>query len=144
MPKGERSPQRKSPWDCHPGASPFLSQIPAFQDFQERLALTICQVKEPKSPSQETVLSFYLPPLPCYMRFSEGGEQGAWKRRRRQTCLFSYSWLIMHWWRNWSCTDHVADHALITWLSCTDHLAGHAMITQLPCTGHVTDHALMT
>ena len=51
--------------------------VTAFQDFQERLALTICQVKEPKSPSQETVLSFYLSPLPCYMRLLEGGEQGA-------------------------------------------------------------------
>ena len=37
-------------------------------------------------------------------------------------------------------TDHVTDHALITWLSCTAHVADHAMITQLPCTGHMTDH----
>ena len=28
-----------------------------------------------------------------------------------------------------SCTDHVTDHALITWLSCTAHVADHAMIT---------------
>ena len=41
-------------------------------------------------------------------------------------------------------TDHVTDHALITWLSCTDHLDGHTLLTQLPCTGHVTDHALIT
>ena len=27
------------------------------------------------------------------------------------------------------CTDHVTDHALITWLSCTVHLADPAMIT---------------
>src|SRR5574342_791220 len=45
----------------------------------------------------------------------------------------------MHRSRDWSCTDHVTDHALITWLSCTAHVADHAMITQLPCTGHMTD-----
>ena len=28
-----------------------------------------------------------------------------------------------------SCTDDVADHALISWLSFTDYLADHAMIT---------------
>ena len=43
-----------------------------------------------------------------------------------------------------SCTDHVTDHALLTWLSCTAHVAVHAMNTQLPCTGHMTDHALIT
>ena len=39
--------------------------------------------------------------------------------------------------RDWSCTDHVNDHALFTWLimywsrdwSCTDHVADHALIT---------------
>ena len=31
------------------------------------------------------------------------------------------TWLIMHWSRGY--------HALITWLSCTDHVADHAMIT---------------
>ena len=40
--------------------------------------------------------------------------------------------------------DHLADHALNTWLSCTLHVADHAMIMQLPCTGHMTDHALIT
>ena len=61
----------------------------------------------------------------------------------------------MHWSRGWSCTDHLEDHALITWLithsscawSCTDHLADNALITKLiihwshycACTDHVAD-----
>ena len=43
------------------------------------------------------------------------------------------TWLIMHRWRKWSCTVHVTDHVLITWLmhrsrgwSCTDHVIDHA------------------
>ena len=31
----------------------------------------------------------------------------------------------------YGCTDHVTDHALITWLSCTAHVADHALITWL-------------
>ena len=54
------------------------------------------------------------------------------------------TWLIMHWSRGWSCTDHVTDHALITWLSCTDHLAGHTLITCLSCTDPVTKHEMIT
>ena len=49
------------------------------------------------------------------------------------------TWLSMHWSRNWSCTNHVPDHALIAWLiihwsrdwSCTDHVTEHALITWL-------------
>ena len=41
-------------------------------------------------------------------------------------------------------TDHVADHALITWLSCTNHVADHALITWLIYTDHVADNALIT
>ena len=37
----------------------------------------------------------------------------------------------MHCSHDWSCTDHVTDHALITWLSCTDHVAEHALFTWL-------------
>ena len=60
----------------------------------------------------------------------------------------------MHCSRDWSCTDHVTDHAPITWLimhrsrtwSCTYHLADHALNTWLiihcsrnwSCTDHVT------
>ena len=77
------------------------------------------------------------------------------------------TWLIMHWSRDWSCTDHVAImhwsrsyHALITWLitqwsrsyhvlvmwlilhllrnwSCPDHVADKALIMWLSCTDHV-------
>ncbi|MDI3349727.1 hypothetical protein DCBHLPFO_00637 [Mycoplasmopsis arginini] len=73
----------------------------------------------------------------------------------------------MHWSRNWSFTDHVADHALNTWLimhrsrdwSCTDHVAimhcsrgwscsDHAATMywshDWSCTDHVIDHALIT
>ena len=47
--------------------------------------------------------------------------------------------MIMHCSRDWSCTDHVTDHAPITWLimhwsrnwSGTYHLANHALITWL-------------
>ena len=28
-------------------------------------------------------------------------------------------------------TDHVIDHALITWISCTDHVADHTVFTCL-------------
>ena len=51
---------------------------------------------------------------------------------------------IMHWSPGWSCTDHVTDHALITWLSCTDNLAGHTLITWLSCTDHLAGHTLIT
>ena len=52
----------------------------------------------------------------------------------------------------WSYTDHVIDHALITWISCTDHVADHTLFTCLTMqwsrgwsyTAHVTDHALIT
>ena len=30
-----------------------------------------------------------------------------------------------------SCTDHVTDHPLISWLSCTDHVVDHTLITRL-------------
>ena len=86
----------------------------------------------------------------------------------KSTHLLTYSvWLDIHWSRAWSCTDHVADHALITWLimhwsrvwSCTDHVArmhcsrgwscnDHAATMywshDWSCTDHVTDHALIT
>ena len=31
-------------------------------------------------------------------------------------------WLITHVSRDCSCTDHVNNHEVITWLSCTDHV----------------------
>ena len=37
----------------------------------------------------------------------------------------------MHWSRDWSYNGNVIDHALITWLSCTDHMADHTLITCL-------------
>ena len=74
--------------------------------------------------------------------------------------------IIMHCSRDWSCTDHVNNHEVITWLSCTDHVdimhwsvadhtritwlimhwsrGYHALITWLSCTDHETDHALIT
>ena len=33
--------------------------------------------------------------------------------------------------RGCSYTDHVIDHALITWISCTDHVADHTLFTCL-------------
>ena len=66
----------------------------------------------------------------------------------------------MHCSRDWSCTDHVTDHAPITWLimhwsrnwSGTYHLPDHALITWLiihwsrdwSCTDHIIDPALIT
>ena len=58
--------------------------------------------------------------------------------------IMHYHLSIMHWTHGWSCTDHVADHALITWLSCPDHVADHALITSISCTDHMTAHALIT
>ena len=64
----------------------------------------------------------------------------------------------MHWSRDWPCTDHVTDHAVISWLSCTESLAVHtlitwlimhwssgyhALITWLSCTDHVVDQTLI-
>ena len=59
---------------------------------------------------------------------------------------------IMHWSRGWSYTDHVTDHAQITWLSCTDYLIVHAINTWMimhlsrgwSCTNHIADHELIT
>ena len=51
---------------------------------------------------------------------------------------------IMHWSRGWSCTDHVADHARIRWLSCTDQVAIMHWSRDCPCTDHVDDHTLFT
>ena len=53
------------------------------------------------------------------------------------------TWLSMHCSRGWSYTDHMIDHALITWISCTNHVTDHALITWLSCTDHVADHALV-
>ena len=39
--------------------------------------------------------------------------------------------LIIHWSRGWSYTDQLIDHALITCLACTEHVADHTMITWL-------------
>ena len=58
----------------------------------------------------------------------------------------------MHWSRGWSCTDHVTDHALITWLIMHWSRGYHALITWLvihgscawSCTDYMTDHALNT
>ena len=52
--------------------------------------------------------------------------------------------MIIHWSRDCACTDHMADHALITWLSCTDHDTDHTLITSISCTDHMTAHALIT
>ena len=41
-------------------------------------------------------------------------------------------------------SDHVIDHALITWISCTDHVADHTVFTCLTFTDHVADHTLLT
>ena len=41
------------------------------------------------------------------------------------------TWLIMHWSRGWSCTNHFVDHALIRGGSYTDHMTDHALITCL-------------
>ena len=54
----------------------------------------------------------------------------------------------MHWSRGWSCTNHFADHVLITWLimhwshgwSCTDHAATMYWSHDWSCTDHVADH----
>ena len=35
-----------------------------------------------------------------------------------------------------SCTAHVADHTMITWLPCSGHVTDHAV--------HLIDHALIT
>ena len=43
----------------------------------------------------------------------------------------------LDWSHGWSCTDHVADHALITWLIIH---SSHVW----PCTDHVADHTLLT
>ena len=65
---------------------------------------------------------------------------------------YSDTWLIMHTWRAWSCTDNVADHALITKLIIHWSLSVHSLIMFLnmqwsrgwSCTDHVADHALIT
>ena len=62
------------------------------------------------------------------------------------------TWLIMHWSRDWSCTDHIIDPALITWLimhwsrdgSCTDHVAIMHWSLGWLYTDHVPCHAQMT
>ena len=61
------------------------------------------------------------------------------------------TWLIMHWSRGWSWTNHFVDHALIRGWSYTDHMTDHELITWVrmhwsrgwSCTNHVTDHALI-
>ena len=44
-----------------------------------------------------------------------------------------------------SCTDHVTDHAGVTWLSCTDHVADHTLIrhviSEWPATWSVHEQA---
>ena len=58
----------------------------------------------------------------------------------------------MYWSRDWSCTDHVIDPALITWLimhgsrdcSGTNHLTDHALTTWLTCTAHVAGNEKIT
>ena len=77
------------------------------------------------------------------------------------------TWLIMHWSRCVSCTDHMTAHELITWMLYSDQVTDHALITWLimhwsrgyhaliswlimhwsgdwSCTDHVADHALIT
>ena len=70
--------------------------------------------------------------LPCCLllaslRMSITRVANSWALNRASFCLpwgwennWKYSqmvtWLIMHWSRNWSCTDHGAGHALMTWL----------------------------
>ena len=57
----------------------------------------------------------------------------------------------MHWLRGWSYTDHVTNHALITWLIMHCSRCYHSLITWLSChwsrdwsyTDHVADHALI-
>ena len=73
--------------------------------------------------------------------------------------------MIMHCSRDWSCTDHVTNHALIIWLSCTHYVAivhwsrgwsywsrdwsctDHVYIMHwshdCPCSEHVDDHTLI-
>ena len=67
--------------------------------------------------------------------------------------LYTCIWICaMHWSRNWSCTDHVADHTLITWLIMHWSRVYHALLTWLilhwsrawSCTDHVTNHELIT
>ena len=56
-----------------------------------------------------------------------------------QNKLCMITWLCMHWSPGWSCTDHLADHALMTGLimhwsrswSYTDHVTLHDLITWL-------------
>ena len=69
---------------------------------------------------------------------------------------------IMQCWCFWSCNEHVTEYGLIAKLSCTDHMAAHAMITWLimhwsctdlvaimhwsldsACNNHMDDHAFI-
>ena len=53
-------------------------------------------------------------------------------------------WLITHVSRDWSCTDHVNNHEVITWLSCTDHVDIMHWWRACACTDDVADRALIT
>ena len=54
------------------------------------------------------------------------------------------TWLIMHWSRDWSCTDHVAImHCSRGW-SGNDHIATTYWSRTWLCTDHVTVRALIT
>ena len=63
-----------------------------------------------------------------------------------------FTWLIIHWSRDWLCTDHMA---IIYWsldCACIDHVDDYTLITWLimhwscdcPCNDHVDDHTLIT
>ena len=77
-----------------------------------------------------------------------------------------FRWLIIHWSRDWSCTDPMTVHTLITWLimhwssghhalitwlsytdyvtSCTDQVAIMHWSRDCACTDHINDYALIT
>ena len=60
----------------------------------------------------------------------EGWDGGQWEEAPEGGDIYIYA-VCAQSCSTLSCTDHVIDHALITWISCTDHVADHTLFTCL-------------